>query len=133
MPLRIEPRAPGRAHFQYRECTTTIRLCLQSGATGLVDFSRFGRGIRKRLWKSYTYQPTESSSKSNYPNDKFEVIAQKDRSVDDSYEWMRMLKAQREFTNIPVRVGRNTRDGIQHADPYRMTEAYPQVSRNKSE
>jgi cellulose synthase/poly-beta-1,6-N-acetylglucosamine synthase-like glycosyltransferase len=74
--------------------------------------------------KDYTYQPTvsvlmpcfnegktvyetiESISKSNYPNAKFEVIAQDDCSVDDSYEWM--LKAQRDFTNIRVRVGRNT-------------------------
>ena len=73
--------------------------------------------------KDYTYQPTvsvlmpcynegktvyetiESISKSNYPNDKFEVIAQDDCSVDDSYEWM--LKAQRDFTNIRVRTGRN--------------------------
>jgi len=64
--------------------------------------------------KDYTYQPTvsvlmpcfnegktvyetiESISKSNYPNDRFEVIAQDDCSVDDSYEWM--LKAQRDFT-----------------------------------
>jgi hyaluronan synthase len=74
--------------------------------------------------KDYTFQPTvsvlmpcfnegktvyetiESISKSNYPNDKFEVIAQDDCSVDNSYEWM--LKAQRDFTNIHVRVGRNT-------------------------
>jgi hyaluronan synthase len=74
--------------------------------------------------KDYTYQPTvsvlmpcfnegktvyetiESISKSNYPNEKFEVIAQDDCSVDDSYEWM--LKAQRDFTNIRVRVGHNT-------------------------
>src|SRR5580658_86731 len=73
--------------------------------------------------KDYTYQPTvsvlmpcfnegktvyetiESISKSNYPNEKFEVIAQDDCSVDDSYEWM--LKAQRDFTNIRVRTGRN--------------------------
>ena len=74
--------------------------------------------------KDYTYQPTvsvlmpcfnegktvyetiESISNSNYPNHKFEVIAQDDCSVDDSYEWM--LKAQRDFSNIKVRVGRNT-------------------------
>ena len=74
--------------------------------------------------KDYTYQPTvsvlmpcfnegktvyetiESISRSNYPNDRFEVIAQDDCSVDDSYEWM--LKAQRDFSNIRVRVGRNT-------------------------
>jgi len=33
------------------------------------------------------------------------VIAQDDCSVDDSYEWM--LKAQRDFTNIRIRTGRN--------------------------
>jgi len=77
-----------------------------------------------KVEKDYSYQPTvsvlmpcfnegktvyetiESISKSNYPADKFEVIAQDDCSVDDSYEWM--LKAQRDFTNISVRVGRNT-------------------------
>jgi hyaluronan synthase len=51
------------------------------------------------------YETIESISKSNYPNEKFEVIAQDDCSADDSYEWM--LKAQRDFTNIPIRVGRN--------------------------
>lgn len=51
------------------------------------------------------YETIESISKSNYPSDKFEVIAQDDCSVDDSYEWM--LKAQRDFTNIRVRTGRN--------------------------
>jgi len=51
------------------------------------------------------YETIESISKSNYPNNKFEVIAQDDCSVDDSYEWM--LKAQRDFTNIRVRTGRN--------------------------
>jgi len=73
--------------------------------------------------KDYTHQPTvsvlmpcynegktvyetiESISKSNYPTDKFEVIAQDDCSVDDSYDWM--LKAQHDFTNIHVRIGRN--------------------------
>src|SRR5580698_2299455 len=77
-----------------------------------------------KIQKDYSYQPTvsvlmpcfnegktvyetiESISKSNYRSDKFEVIAQDDCSVDDSYEWM--LKAQRDFTNIRVRVGRNT-------------------------
>ncbi len=76
-----------------------------------------------KVQKDYTYQPTvsvlmpcfnegktvyetiESISKSNYPNQKFEVIAQDDCSVDDSYEWM--LKAQRDFTNIRIRTGRN--------------------------
>ena len=79
------------------------------------------RGARIR--KDYTYQPRvsvlmpcfnegrtvyqtiESISKSSYPSESFEVIAQDDCSVDDSYEWM--LKAQRDFTNIAIRVGRN--------------------------
>ena len=51
------------------------------------------------------YQTMESISKSNYPIESFEVIAQDDCSVDDSYEWM--LKAQRDFTNVRIRVGRN--------------------------
>lgn len=51
------------------------------------------------------YETIESISKSNYPNDRFEVIAQDDCSADESYQWM--LKAQRDFTNIRVRVGRN--------------------------
>ena len=73
--------------------------------------------------KDYTYEPTvsvlmpcynegrtvyetiESISKSNYPNHKFEVIAQDDCSADDSYEWM--LKAQCDFTNIRISTGRN--------------------------
>ena len=76
-----------------------------------------------KIRKDYTLQPTvsvllpcynegqtvynsiESISKCNYPNDHFEVIAQDDCSVDDSYEWMQ--KAQRDFTNISIRVGRN--------------------------
>ncbi len=51
------------------------------------------------------YETIESISKSNYPADKFEVIAQDDCSVDDSYEWI--LKAQRDFTNIRITAGRN--------------------------
>lgn len=51
------------------------------------------------------YETIASIAKSNYPNDKFEVIAQDDCSVDDSYEWMQ--KAQRDFTNIRIRTGRN--------------------------
>lgn len=76
-----------------------------------------------RIKKDYAYQPTvsvllpcynegqtvyetiESISKSNYPNGKLEVIAQDDCSVDDSYEWM--LRAQQDFRNIRIRVGRN--------------------------
>jgi hyaluronan synthase len=73
--------------------------------------------------KDYTWQPTvsvllpcynegetvyrtiESISRSNYPNELFEVIAQDDCSADDSFQWM--LKAQRDFTNIRIRCGRN--------------------------
>jgi len=51
------------------------------------------------------YQTIESISRSNYPNHLFEVIAQDDCSSDDSFEWMQ--KAQRDFTNIRIRVGRN--------------------------
>src|SRR5579864_3960100 len=76
-----------------------------------------------KIQKDYSYQPTvsllmpcynegktvyetiESITKSNYPNEKFEVIAQDDCSVDDSYEWM--LKAQRDFAGIQIRTGRN--------------------------
>jgi hyaluronan synthase len=76
-----------------------------------------------KVSKDYAYQPTvsvvlpcynegktvydsiESISRSNYPSDKFEVIAQDDCSVDDSYQWI--LKAQRDFTGIRVRADRN--------------------------
>jgi hyaluronan synthase len=76
-----------------------------------------------KIEKDFTYQPTvsvlmpcynegrtvyetiASISKSNYPNDRLQVFAQDDCSADDSYQWM--LKAQRDFTNIPVHVGRN--------------------------
>ncbi|MGB0066357.1 MAG: glycosyltransferase, partial [Terracidiphilus sp.] len=76
-----------------------------------------------KIRKDYSYEPTvsilmpcynegrtvyetiESISKSNYPNEKFEIIAQDDCSGDDSYEWM--LKAQRDFSGTRIRVGRN--------------------------
>ena len=76
-----------------------------------------------KVVKDYGYQPTvsvilpcynegravydaiESLSWSDYPNHLFEVIAQDDCSVDDSYRWM--LEAQRDFTNIRISVGRN--------------------------
>jgi cellulose synthase/poly-beta-1,6-N-acetylglucosamine synthase-like glycosyltransferase len=77
----------------------------------------------KGLLKDYSFQPTvsillpcfnegktvyetvESICKSNYPNDKFEIIARDDCSKDDSYEWL--LKAKQDFTNIPISVSRN--------------------------
>src|SRR5258708_10347504 len=51
------------------------------------------------------YEAIESISGSDYPNDRFEIIAQDDCSVDDSFQWMQ--RAQRGFTNIRVTVGRN--------------------------
>jgi cellulose synthase/poly-beta-1,6-N-acetylglucosamine synthase-like glycosyltransferase len=76
-----------------------------------------------RIAKDYSHQPTvsvilpcynegravyeaiESLSRSDYPNHLFEVIAQDDCSVDDSYQWM--LQARRDFTNIRILAGRN--------------------------
>jgi hyaluronan synthase len=78
---------------------------------------------QSKVAKDYSYQPTvsvilpcynegravydaiESLSQSDYPNHLFEVIAQDDCSIDDSYRWM--LEAQRNFTNIRISVGRN--------------------------
>ena len=51
------------------------------------------------------YETIASIAKSDYPTHKFEVIAQDDCSLDDSYEWMQ--KAQHDFTNIRLRTGRN--------------------------
>jgi cellulose synthase/poly-beta-1,6-N-acetylglucosamine synthase-like glycosyltransferase len=76
-----------------------------------------------KVKKDYAYQPTvsvilpcynegkavyeaiESLSQSNYPAGRFEVIAQDDCSVDDSYQWM--LRAQRDFTHMRITVGQN--------------------------
>jgi Glycosyl transferase family 2 len=73
--------------------------------------------------KDYTYQPAvsvlmpcfnegktvyetiASIAKCNYPAHKFEVIAQDDCSVDDSYEWMlkaRQAQAQRDLLRTPT-------------------------------
>src|SRR5215472_3821776 len=52
------------------------------------------------------YEAIESLSRSNYPAEKFEIIAQDDCSVDNSYQWM--LLAQRDFANIRINVNRNT-------------------------
>jgi len=51
------------------------------------------------------YETIASISRSNYPAGLFEVIAQDDCSVDDSYQWI--VKAQKDFTNIRIRSGRN--------------------------
>jgi len=84
--LRISfPSAKARKDYSYEPTVSVLMPCYNEGRT--------------------VYETIESISKSNYPNDKFEVIAQDDCSADDSYEWM--LKAQRDFTNIRIRVGRN--------------------------
>ena len=71
--------------FTYQPTVTVLMPCYNEGRT--------------------VYETIASISGSNYPNDRLEVFAQDDCSADDSYEWM--LQAQRDFTNIPVRVGRN--------------------------
>ena len=71
--------------YSYRPTVSVLMPCYNEGKT--------------------VYETIESISKSNYPNELFEVIAQDDCSVDDSYEWL--LKAQRDFTNIRIRTGRN--------------------------
>src|SRR5579872_5660434 len=80
------PSSQAKKDYAYEPTVSVLMPCFNEGKT--------------------VYETIESISKSNYPADKFEVIAQDDCSVDDSYEWM--LKAQRDFTNISVRVGRNT-------------------------
>src|SRR5579863_3704361 len=79
------PSAKARKDYSYEPTVSVLMPCFNEGKT--------------------VYETIESISKSNYPNDKFEVIAQDDCSVDDSYDWM--LRAQRDFTNIRVRTGRN--------------------------
>src|SRR5580658_10067985 len=79
------PGANAKRDYTYEPMVSVLMPCFNEGKT--------------------VYETIESISKSNYPNNKFEVIAQDDCSVDDSYEWM--LKAQRDFTNIRVRTGRD--------------------------
>lgn len=79
------PSAKARKDYTYEPMVSVLMPCYNEGKT--------------------VYETIESISKSNYPNEKFEVIAQDDCSVDDSYEWM--LKAQRDFHNIRIRTGRN--------------------------
>jgi cellulose synthase/poly-beta-1,6-N-acetylglucosamine synthase-like glycosyltransferase len=84
--LRLaHPGAKVRKDYDYEPTVSVLMPCYNEGQT--------------------VYETIESISKSNYPNEKFEVIAQDDCSADDSYEWM--LKAQSDFTNIRIRVGRN--------------------------
>jgi hyaluronan synthase len=116
--------------MEWRKFVAPILLWLVMFLCLLLSVVKYLMGLIMRLSfpsvkvrKDYTWQPTvsvllpcynegrtvyqtiESISRSNYPNDKFEVIAQDDCSVDDSYEWM--LKAQRDFTNVSIRVGKN--------------------------
>lgn len=79
------PGAKVRKDYSYEPSVSVLMPCFNEGKT--------------------VYETIESISKSNYPAEKFEVIAQDDCSVDDSYKWM--LKAQRDFANIRIRTGRN--------------------------
>src|ERR1035438_6710670 len=77
------PSTKARKDYAYEPTVSVLMPCYNEGKT--------------------VYETIESISTSNYPNHKFEVIAQDDCSVDDSFEWMR--KAQRDFTNIRIRTG----------------------------
>src|SRR3984957_14538386 len=79
------PSTKARRDYMYEPSVSVLMPCYNEGKT--------------------VYETIESISKSNYPNEKFEVIAQDDCSADDSYEWI--LKAQRDFTNIRIGTGRN--------------------------
>jgi len=79
------PSAKAKKDYSYEPTVSVLMPCYNEGKT--------------------VYETIESIANSNYPNHKFEVIAQDDCSADDSYEWMQ--KAQRDFTNIRIRTGRN--------------------------
>jgi hyaluronan synthase len=79
------PSAIAKKDYSYEPTVSVIMPCYNEGKT--------------------VYETIASIAKSSYPNHKFEVIAQDDCSGDDSYEWMQ--KAQRDFTNIRIRTGRN--------------------------
>jgi hyaluronan synthase len=79
------PGTKAKKDYSYEPTVSVIMPCYNEGKT--------------------VYETIESIAKSNYPNHKFEVIAQDDCSADDSYEWMQ--KAQHDFTNIRIRTGRN--------------------------
>src|SRR5271163_590338 len=79
------PKATVKKDYTYQPTVSVLMPCFNEGKT--------------------VYETIESISASNYPNDRFEVIAQDDCSVDDSYEWM--LKAQRDFSNIKITLGRS--------------------------
>lgn len=84
--LRLSfPSVEVQKDYGYRPTVSVLMPCFNEGKT--------------------VYETIESISRSNYPNELFEVIAQDDCSVDDSYEWL--LKAQRDFINIRIRTGRN--------------------------
>src|SRR5208337_3313241 len=111
--VRLDFRRGGAAAMAPILLWLIMVLCL------LISVAKYLMGIILKLAfpgakvkKDYTYQPAvsvlmpcynegktvyetiESISKSDYPSDKFEVIAQDDCSVDDSYKWI--LKAQRD-------------------------------------
>jgi hyaluronan synthase len=51
------------------------------------------------------YETIESICQSNYPREKFEIVAIDDRSSDDSYDWI--LKAEEDFSGFRIQTGRN--------------------------
>jgi cellulose synthase/poly-beta-1,6-N-acetylglucosamine synthase-like glycosyltransferase len=79
------PSAIAKKDYSYEPTVSVLMPCYNEGKT--------------------VYETIASIAKSEYPNHKFEVIAQDDCSGDDSFEWMK--KAQRDFTNIRIRTGRN--------------------------
>lgn len=84
--LRLaHPSTKIRKDYQFEPTVSVLMPCYNEGET--------------------VYETIESITRSNYPHDKFEVIAQDDCSNDDSYQWM--LKAQQDFPHVPIRVGRN--------------------------
>ena len=84
--LRVAfPSTKAKRDYTYEPTVSVLMPCFNEGKT--------------------VYETIESISKSNYPSEKFEVIAQDDCSVDDSFAWMR--KAQQDFSNIRIRTGRN--------------------------
>lgn len=72
------------------------------------------------------YDTIESISKSDYPPDRFEIIARDDCSVDDSYEWL--LQAQRDFPRVRISVGRNSQNsGKAHTVCEALTHSFSEL------
>jgi len=86
MILRLSfPGALASKDYAYEPTVSVIMPCYNEGKT--------------------VYETIQSIAASHYPAHKFEVMAQDDCSVDDTYEWIE--KAKRDFTRIRIRTGRN--------------------------